>query len=168
MKNSTIIWIIALVIILGGLGWYVASQSNMTTPSGQQQRGDNGQPADQEPTTNTNTGVDEDNGIGDASSASVILTGGEFSPATVTVKKGGTVTWSNQGSGTMWIAADDHPTHTQYAGTTRMAHCPDTAGAAFDQCTTGNNYSFTFEKVGAWEYHNHMNAGQTGTVTVVE
>ncbi len=89
-----------------------------------------------------------------------------FSPSMVTIKSGDTVTFVNQSGEDMWVGADEHPTHTQYSGTKLREHCPDTAGVAFDQCSRGKEYSFTFNKVGSWSYHNHSNASMEGKVIV--
>jgi hypothetical protein len=66
----------------------------------------------------------------------------------------------------MWVASNPHPAHTGYDGTSRQQHCPNTANTAFDECAPGSTYSFTFNKVGTWGYHNHMNPGSQGTVIV--
>ena len=96
----------------------------------------------------------------------VVLTDDGFSPARVTVNAGDTVTFVNQSSFGMWIGSDDHATHAAYSGTDRSAHCPDTDGTAFDQCTVGGQYSFTFAQPGTWGFHDHVAAQFTGTVTV--
>lgn len=81
-----------------------------------------------------------------------------FSPASVTVKKGTAVKFINKSSTPMSVASDPHPTHTNY---------PE-----FDQYKSTfkgkSEYDFTFEKVGTWGYHNHLNPSQTGTVMVTE
>ena len=87
--------------------------------------------------------------------AQVTLGQNGFSPATVTIKEGGTVAFTNQGSQGMWVASDPHPQHTDY---------PD-----FDALRLykpGETYSFTFTKPGTWHYHNHLDTGETGTVIV--
>ena len=92
-----------------------------------------------------------------------------FSPATVTVSPGTTVTWVNEGTGRMWVGADVHPTHTSYDGTSLTQHCANgapTSATVFDQCGAGGSYSFTFTKAGPWDYHNHANSGHGGTVVV--
>jgi plastocyanin len=68
----------------------------------------------------------------------------------------------------MWVASDQHPTHTEYSGTSRTEHCQngDQTSSAFDQCSAGDNFSFTFEQEGEWSYHNHENSFQGGTVVV--
>lgn len=100
--------------------------------------------------------------------AAVTYDGKSFSPGEVTIKKGGTVTWRNASGGRMWVASAQHPAHTVYSGTSRQEHCPDASGTAFDQCAGGGDYSFTFQKVGTWNYHDHINATVFGKVVVVE
>lgn len=97
-------------------------------------------------------------GAGVSLKADVAITaGGTFSPAVVTVKKGSTVTWTNDGDAQVWIASNPHPTHTDYPGFDSKA--------AIDP---GNTYSFTFNNVGSWGYHNHLNPTVQGTVIVTE
>jgi plastocyanin len=98
----------------------------------------------------------------------VYLTDSGFLPSEITIEQGETVTWINNDSSSMWVATDEHPSHTNYAGSQLYQHCSsgDQTEAAFDQCSSGDRFSFSFEKTGEWDYHNHDNAGQTGTVIV--
>jgi len=98
----------------------------------------------------------------------VMLTSDGFRDRSVTVSQGDTVVFENESSGPMWVASDVHPSHTQYGGTSLREHCQSGAGqeTAFDQCGEGASFSFTFEQTGEWDYHNHSNPGQTGTVIV--
>ena len=101
----------------------------------------------------------------------VIYSLGGFSPANVTVKKGAAVMWTNIASGEMWVAVNEHPAHAGYDGTSRKDHCAAGAPASFDQCVAsaaGSQWSFTFNKVGTWKYHNHVGESFGGTVTVTE
>lgn len=84
----------------------------------------------------------------------VNLTDQGFSPATITVKKGETVKFTNKSSSQMWVASDPHPTHTDYPG--------------FDELQMADSYSFTFDNVGTWGFHNHLNPSTKGTVVVTE
>ena len=99
--------------------------------------------------------------------ATVTYDGSSFSPASVTIAQGGTVTFSDT-SGQMWVASDPHPVHNGYDGTTRDQHCASGyAGAApFDECAPGTSYTFTFTKAGSWGYHDHLNHSAVGTITV--
>ena len=92
-----------------------------------------------------------------AAAAVVINENGNFSPSEVKIKKGGKVTWVNKGQNPVWPASNPHPIHTDYPG--------------FDASrglANGESYSFTFDKVGSWGYHNHLNPGMRGEVKVVE
>src|SRR5258708_18234 len=91
------------------------------------------------------------------SSTTVIVTYGSsgFSPASVTVKKGTEVIFVNNSSGNFWPASAPHPSHTDYP-----ALDPRNAIAA------GNSWSFVFDKVGTWKYHDHLNPVRGGSVTV--
>jgi plastocyanin len=83
------------------------------------------------------------------------------------VQVGETVRFESS-TGDMWVGVDEHPTHTQYDGSTTQQHCPNTNNTTFDQCETGTTYEFTFDKAGEWDYHNHVQASQTGTIVVEE
>ncbi|PIR83723.1 hypothetical protein COU18_03550 [Candidatus Kaiserbacteria bacterium CG10_big_fil_rev_8_21_14_0_10_51_14] len=165
MKN---LWIALLIVVVLGGGymlWQSSAQPDTETPSGEMNNGESSSAAGNE--TGVNVEVD-----GSVSTTSMVATvtydGKTFSPGAVTIKKGGTVTWNNEGTAEMWVASAQHPNHTTYSGTSRTAHCPDTSKTAFDQCAGGNNYTFKFDKVGTWNYHDHLNATAFGSVTVVE
>lgn len=78
-----------------------------------------------------------------------------FEPATITVSEGDTVTWENRSEVPMWVASDPHPAHTDYPGFD--------AGEGF---APGSSYSFTFDRVGSWGYHDHLSSFRTGVVIV--
>jgi plastocyanin len=87
--------------------------------------------------------------------ATVDYTDKGFSPKSITVKMGTTVTWTNKGKESMWVASAPHPAHTDLPG--------------FDElkgATSGGIYSYTFAKVGNWKYHNHLKPADTGVVVV--
>lgn len=77
-----------------------------------------------------------------------------FSPSSVTIKKGTTVKFVNKSSTPMRVASVPHPVHTDY---------PE-----FDQKTNGDIFTFSFDKVGSWKYHNHSPFSSGGIITVTE
>lgn len=101
-------------------------------------------------------------------SDTIYLTDSGFEPSNLVIEEGETVTWTNNASNSMWIASDRHPTHTEYSGTSLRNHCQngDQNSQAFDQCSTGDRFSFTFEKTGEWSYHNHEPFISGGVITV--
>ena len=89
-----------------------------------------------------------------------------YEPSTLTVSVGESVTFMNESGRSLWTASAMHPTHLVYDGTSLGEHCPDATGTAFDQCTAGDEYSFTFMESGEWGYHNHLNTSDFGTIVV--
>lgn len=168
MTQNGWIAVIVGVVIIGAGAWWFTSRAPATSDDGTPVATDvvddaNTQPT---PTAGSGTGATVPNA---AMTASVSYNGSTFSPSTVTIARGGTVTFTSTGP-SMWVASGPHPEHTGYDGTTRAAHCvPGFNGTtAFDQCSGGQSYSFTFSKTGTWTYHNHLNASAFGKVVVVE
>lgn len=167
----TWIWGLLIVLVILGGGYYLWSGADIS-PETTMQTGPTttGSLATSSDTGSTSSGnMSGDSGTSAPMAATITYTESGFSPTSVTIKRGGTVTWVNDSGRRMWIASDEHPSHTDYAGTTRQQHCPDSTNTAFDQCAgeTGD-YSFTFDKVGTVGYHDHTNASLGGTVVVVE
>lgn len=93
----------------------------------------------------------------------VTYDGKSFAPASAEIKKGGSVLFLNQGIGSMWPASAMHPTHAAYP---TKGGC---VGSTFDACQAlpkGASWVFTFDEVGAWKYHDHLNPSATGTIIV--
>ncbi len=160
-QNAWIGLIVAIIIIGGGAWWFMSQQvAAPVVVDNSMTLGD---------TTTTDTGTQTDVNTNTAPmSATVTYSGSSFTPSEVTIKKGGTVTFN--GPSSMDVASGMHPTHTNYDGTSRATHCaPGYTGAApFDECTQGSSYSFTFDKVGTWGYHDHNNESAFGKVIVIE
>ena len=86
--------------------------------------------------------------------ATVILTSTGFSPKTVTIKAGDKVVWNNESGKDATVDSTPHPVHTSYP--------PLNLGGFSD----GETLELVFEDTGTYSYHNHLNASQTGSVTV--
>lgn len=99
--------------------------------------------------------------------ATVRYTENGFEPKSITIKKGETVRFLNESDRDMWVGSAMHPTHSVYPEKTE----DDCLGSSFDQCkaeSKGSVFDFAFREVGTWGYHNHMQAGHFGSVTVTE
>ena len=166
--------IIALIIILGGgLWWFsqgtvapattdITVDGNGANNAGTDNTGNNGAGTD------AGAGVDVNAGANAANTTTVRYTASGFSPGSITVPVGGAVNFINDTSGALWVAADEHPTHTEFDGTDRTTHCSGsyTGSTPFDQCQPGSSYTFVFTKAGTYEYHNHSAAQFGGTIVV--
>lgn len=85
----------------------------------------------------------------------IIYSDSGFLPATLEVDAGTKVVFKNEGTGPMWVASDPHPVHSSLAGFD-----------ALKGFSTGQSYSFTFQKAGTWGYHNHLRPSHTGKIIV--
>ena len=155
-KNTTITIIVIILVIIGG--YFLFSSEKAVAPSDSLT---NTMPVPD--TTNvpektvTNTGT------------VITYSAKGFSPSTVTINVGDTVTFRNESSLDMWPASAMHPTHTVYDGTSLQQHCVSGATASFDSCggvAPGGTYSFTFTKIGSWGFHDHLNPKYFGKVIV--
>lgn len=109
------------------------------------------------------------NGTPEMGGKLVTFNGMEFVPAVLKIGKGDTVTFRNASARNIRPASDPHPSHTDYPGTSSKK-C-GTAGASlmFDSCdqiAPGDSWTFKFNEVGAWTYHDHLSAAMIGTIVV--
>jgi len=137
MKKKEII-IILVILIVGFLVWkYMPAGSTSVSLS-------TGTPVTQAESVQTK--VDK-----------VYYDGLNFIPSTIVVNKGDSVTFINSTTGKMSVASNPHPSHTDY---------PE-----FDQYKSSakglTSFTFVFDKVGVWGYHNHAAPNIGGTITVI-
>lgn len=157
--NGNSIWAIVVVIIVIVGGWFLLKGTPANAPA---TTVNNQMPIIGSTTPETIV----ENVVPDVT---VTYTDQGFSPKSVNVALGTNVIFVNQSSGKMWVASAVHPAHSAYSGTSLSQHCPDTTNTAFDECgavASGESYTFTFDKVGVWKYHNHAKASDFGSVTV--
>lgn len=153
-----LLWLVVLVLVV----WGVYSLLNSPEAVAPEQN------------VSENTDVNQETGgemEGIVADEGVVITYSDtgYSPNSVTVKVGDTVTFKNESSKNMWPASAMHPTHVVYSGTSLSEHCPDTANTAFDACkgyAPGTQWSFTFTKAGEWKFHDHLTATNFGTIVV--
>lgn len=78
-----------------------------------------------------------------------------FSPQRVAITRGTTVSFINESAMPLWVASDPHPEHTDY---------PEFDTARVNdgrKPQMGENFDFTFEKAGTWNYHSHNASSDT-------
>jgi plastocyanin len=85
----------------------------------------------------------------------VTLTPDGYEPAEFTITKGTTVTFVTELDKPHWPASNLHPTHEIYAAFDPLRPVP-----------SDEAWSFTFDQVGTWNFHDHIRAYYTGTVYV--
>ncbi len=176
--NTKALWIILIIVLIGIGAWFAFMQKGSTIDTDNDIDSGMNAASSTDTTTGTKGSDTSTTGTSGTVGASVGVSLGAathtitysdqgFSPSSLSVKVGDTVTFMNQSSRTMWAASDAHPTHTQYDGTSLQQHCA--TGTSFDECkaaANGGSYSFTFTKAGTFNYHNHVRAADNGTIVV--
>jgi len=83
------------------------------------------------------------------------ITASGFNPKSVTIQKGDTVKFINNDSSPHWPASNPHPTHTDYPGFDALRPVPP-----------GQSYSFKFERLGKFGFHDHLDPSLGGIINV--
>lgn len=140
MSRATSILIVLVVIVLGvGLA---VSRKNKTSnnQSTSSQTASSQKPANQTRKSPQATGANE-----------VSIINMNFSPASLTVKKGGSIKWIN----------NDNVAHT-------IAENDGKNGPNSPSIQPGGTYSFTFNEAGVFHYDCSIHPSMTGVVTVTQ
>ncbi len=156
--------IVAVVLII--LGFSLFSQKN--TGEKNNKTSEEGEGFLQDETSQGETGAEE---IPELTEHVVNITIAGFVPKTLKIKKGDKVTWISQIVTNSWVAGDVHPTHTTYPGSSAIKCGTVEEKNIFDSCREfqkGESYSFVFNEVGEWGYHNHLNPSKDAKVIVEE
>lgn len=138
--NKKIIWaIVAVVVVVVAGGAWLLLGRNGNTPSTS--------------SDNMNMNTSSNNNSNDTAEATnkVTIQNFAFSPAAITVKKGATVTWTN----------NDQVAHT-------VTETDGKTGPDSSALNPGQTFTFTYNSVGTFQYHCSIHTSMTGTVTVTE
>lgn len=146
MKNTLIVLIVIIILAAGAYFLFLRGGQNKTsttsTPIGT-------------PSTSSATPADEETS---SSANTITFDGNSFSPSSVTVKSGDTLTWINNSSVDLEIGVNPHPIHT---GNREIS-----GGEFVLKIAPGESKSVTVTKVGTFGYHNHLNSSQGGSIAV--
>lgn len=87
----------------------------------------------------------------------MVMTKDGYQPKDLTIKLCTKVVFKNASDGPLWPASDIHPTHGIYPQFDPRQ--PVEAGA---------QWSFVFDRVGRWQYHDHLNPTIRGVIEVTK
>lgn len=146
VMNKWLIVAVVVVIVVGGGYFLMKGSSTTQTPQLQ--------PTQTNPSPSEAMKEEASPSAMQAEGNSVTLTATGYSPASLTVKVGTTVTWTNKSGEAATVNSDPHPTHTDYP--------PLNLGSFADGATK----SLKFDKAGTYGYHNHFNPSERGTIIV--
>ena len=139
MNSKLLLSLVAIIVIAGGF-FFLSNKTQAPAPTQNQPEQTQATSAPSPTTAMIET--------------TVTLTADGFSPQTLTVKAGTTVTWTNKSGEMGNVSSDPHPVHTNYT--------PLNLG----RFAAGTSLTLTFDKPGTYGYHNHLNSVQTGTIIV--
>lgn len=98
----------------------------------------------------------------------ITFTNSGYEPTYIEVEAGTVVTFENDSTSSMWTASNNHPTHTLYPGS-GISLCDTESDKIFDACgpvQPGESWSFQFDEIGTWRYHDHLSPGESGIILV--
>lgn len=99
----------------------------------------------------------------------ILITSSGFSPNILEIKQGDSVIFVNELYTQHWPASDIHPTHTVYPGSNINKCGTAEEPNIFDSCkglNEGESYTFIFDEIGSWNYHDHLRASSKGKIIV--
>ena len=131
MKKGVIVALVVVLVAAGAVAW---SMSNKSKDEDTNASGNNNSSSQNESVATT----------------SVDIKDMAFSPATITVKKGSTVTWTNKDGVSHTVTGDE------------------SGNMDSETLAEGDTYQFTFNEVGTFDYHCNFHSGMTGKVVVTE
>jgi plastocyanin len=144
-----------VVVILAVAGVAVARKSNHTTTAPTANSSDKTTPSSSNTSaTNSSTQQSTTGSSTTGQTATITYSDSGFSPATITVKAGTTVTVKNTSSHAVQFDSDPHPSHT------------DDTDLNAGLIQAGASQSFMVDKKGNYGYHNHLNESETGSIVV--
>jgi amicyanin len=133
---------IVAVVVAIGIGWLIFGNKKDASPPSPSSSSSNSQSGKTNQTSqSTNPAVTDKVKIADMA----------FSPAAITIKKGTTVTWTNNDSVSHTVTENDGQ------------NGPSAPPLGQDQ-----SYTFKFDQAGTFHYHCSIHPEMTGTVTVTE
>lgn len=140
--KNIVLGIVIIVLIIGGV--YYLTRSNGPAPM---------------PDQTVAPKSTETANLVPTSANMIEITANGYSQSEIKIKKGDTVTWINKDSVPHWPASAAHPTHRVYPDSDIQKCGTAEQAGIFDACkglASGESFSFKFDQVGTWKYHDHV------------
>jgi plastocyanin len=148
MKISYVAGVIVVVLIVGGIFWFMSQNASPSAPqqSAMQMPASQGQQTTSQATAPVTAPVVVP---ASAQAVSIAIKNFAFNPSQITVKAGTKVTWTNNDSATHTVTSDN--------GTFNSG-----------DVNPGGSYSFTFTNPGTYQYHCSIHPNMTASVIVTQ
>lgn len=143
MSRNTIIVIVVILVIVAG-GWFMFRPQTTVAPT---------PTVESTPVATTKTPAPAtESAMMEKNEVTVSASG--FSPKSITIKVGDSVTWVNTDNAVHNVSSAPHPQHTAYPPLNLGNIQPE------------GQVSLVFPNAGTYRYHNHLTPSLTGSVTV--
>ena len=157
------------VVVLGAAYFFMQSNTDQGEPAVEEMEEEMGEMGEMMPVIGED-GVEEMIVEGSMMGEHVVVySDGGYAPKELTIKKGEKVTFRNESARETWPASAMHPSHTLYPGSSIQKCETEEMTRVFDACMglkQGEEWSFEFQEVGTWNYHDHKHAEHWGTIIV--
>lgn len=149
-RNSIIITVIVVLIAVLAVFGFTKKNTNQSdkTASSNIQSTKNATATDQSSPSDAPTGTAQN------AQTTITYTDNGFSPSSITVKSGTTLTVTNSSSHVLQFDSDPHPEHT------------DNTELNVNIVSKAQSKTFTVTRTGTFGYHNHLNEDDRGTIVV--
>ena len=155
MKKNIILILIALIIIAIAIFFSLNSKISFTSSeNSNSQQNQNSQSQNSAQTSEENI---------------IEMSSSGFSPSTLTIQQGKKVVFKTIDNSNHWPASAMHPTHRVYPGSDIEKCGTSEESTIFDACkgiSQGQTFEFTFNEVGTWNYHDHLQPSKFGKIIV--
>jgi plastocyanin len=148
MNRAVVAIVIVVVLIIGGLA-LANKNDNKNTPAA-----NNNSSNSQNQTQPSNNSGNNSQAADQSQANTITYSNNGFSPSSLTVKSGTTITIKNTSSNSLQFSSDPHPVHT------------DDPELNLGVISPGQSQTLTVTKTGTHGYHNHLNPSDTGTIIV--
>lgn len=142
-RNTAVAAVVIVVVILAG--WYFMRPKGTTAPEVTQPAPDPTASESASPQASPSATMTE---------KVITISSTGFSPKSITIKAGESITWTNNDSSNHTVNSAPHPAHTDYPLLN------------LGVIKNGESKSLAFPKAGTYKYHDHLNPSLFGSVTV--
>lgn len=151
MKNNKLFPVIIVVAFLAvaGIGYAIANSNSKSDESMKMSKDEGGNNA-QQPSKSSDTAAKNTDTTPAAAANAVTIENYKFAPATMTIKVGTKVTWTNKDTVKHTVTVDSGD------------------GPKSDLFGKGETFSYTFTKAGSYSYHCEPHPYMKATITVTE
>lgn len=157
MKKSSLLVVALILVVLASIGAMAFgnnTKNEQTTTQTSTNAESKPESASESPNAANDDAMKIDESANQAAAVIITYSNSGFSPKDITVKAGETIEVKNTSSRIVQFDSDPHPVHT------------DNRQLNIEFIDPGKSKTFSITNTGTWGFHNHIDASETGKITV--